>query len=221
LSLTQNNYYGFENGSNYLRTSVDIPTIKFEHDFNKDLTLTNQLRYAHYTRDFDITEPQIYTQASALTPGGTGTFMLIPPGTPLSSLMVSRNQLAGHSVETYLVDDLDITARFSTAFIGHTLRAGIEVSRETSDPIRYTTIGPFSQTPLLAPNSADPFNANFFLSTSSKTTANTQAVYAIDTLQLDPQWQIMGIAVRPASLPLSNNSPLPTRSPASRLPVRC
>jgi catecholate siderophore receptor len=192
LSLTQSNYYGFNNNSgNFLRTNVDIPTIKFEHDFSNALTLTNQLRYAHYDRNFDITEPQVYTQAGALTPGGTGTFMLIPPGTPLSSLLVSRNQLAGSSTETYLVDDLDITARFSTAYISHTLRAGIEVSRETSDPVRSTTIGPFSQTPLLTPNSADTFNANTFLSTSTKTTANTQGVYALDTLTLDPQWQIM------------------------------
>jgi catecholate siderophore receptor len=190
LSLTQSNYYGFQN-DNYLRTNVDVPTIKFEHDFGNALTLTNQLRYASYDRNFFITEPQIYTQASALTRGGTGTFMLIPPNTPLNSLLVSRNQLAGNSTETYLVDDLDITARFNTAYIGHTLRAGIEVSRETSNPVRYTTIGPYSQTPLLTPNTADPFNANTYLSTSTKTTAYTQSVYALDTLQLDPQWQIM------------------------------
>jgi catecholate siderophore receptor len=168
-----------------------VPTIKFEHDFSNALTLTNQLRYASYGRAFFITEPQIYTQASALTPGSTGAFMLIPPGTPLSSLLVSRNQLAGNSTETYLVDDLDVTTRFSTAFVGHTLRAGIEVSRETSNPIRYTTIGPYSQTPLLTPNPSDTFNANTYLSTETKTTAYTQSVYALDTLQLAPQWQIM------------------------------
>jgi catecholate siderophore receptor len=190
LSQTQSNYYGFENG-NYLRTNVNVPTIKFEHDFSNALTLTNQLRYASYGRAFFITEPQIYTQASALTPGSTGTFMLIPPGTPLSSLLVSRNQLAGNSTETYLVDDLDVTTRFSTGFIGHTLRAGIEVSRETSNPIRYSTIGLYSQTPLFTPNPSDTFNASTYLSTETKTTAYTQSVYALDTLQLDPQWQIM------------------------------
>jgi len=190
LSQSQSNYYGFENG-NYLRTNVNVPTIKFEHDFSNALTLTNQLRYASYGRAFFITEPQIYTQARALTPGSTGTFMLIPPGTPLSSLLVSRNQLAGNSTETYLVDDLDVTTRFSTGFIGHTLRAGIEVSRETSNPIRYSTIGPYSQTPLLTPNPSDMFNANTYLSTETKTTAYTQSVYALDTLQLAPQWQIM------------------------------
>src|SRR6266478_648198 len=162
LSQTQSNYYGFENG-NYLRTNVNVPTVKFEHDFSNALTLTNQLRYANYGRAFFITEPRIYTQASALTPSSTGAFMLIPPGTPLSSLLVSRNQLAGNSTETYLVDDLDVTTRFSTGFIGHTLRSGIEVSRETSNPLRYTTIGPYSQNPLLTPSPSDMFNANTYL----------------------------------------------------------
>ncbi len=81
LSLTQSNYYGFEHG-NFLRTNVDVPTIKIEHDFNDSFTLTDQLRYGHYSRQFNITEPQNYTLASALRPGGTGTLMLQPPGTP-------------------------------------------------------------------------------------------------------------------------------------------
>jgi catecholate siderophore receptor len=64
LSLTQSNYYGFEHG-NFLRTNVDVPTIKIEHDFNDSFTLTDQLRYGHYSRQFNITEPQNYTLASA------------------------------------------------------------------------------------------------------------------------------------------------------------
>ena len=70
LSVTQSNYYGFENG-NFLRTNVDVPTLKIEHDFNDNLAVTNQLRYGHYSRQFNITEPQNYTLASALRPGGS------------------------------------------------------------------------------------------------------------------------------------------------------
>jgi catecholate siderophore receptor len=191
LSLTQSNYYGFENG-NYLRTNVDVPTVKIEHDFDKDWTVSDQIRYAHYVRQWDITEPQLYTTASAATPGGTGSSLLITPGTPLSSLSVSRNQLEGHSLETYLVNDLDTTGRFTTGFLDHTLRAGIELGRETSDPVRYSTIGPYSQTPLLDPNSSNIDNANTYLSSRTNTTARTEAVYALDTIKLDEQWQLMG-----------------------------
>ncbi len=95
VPLSQSNYYGFEHG-NYLRTNVDVPTVKIEHDFDKDWTVSDQARYAHYVRQWDITEPQLYTTASATTPGGTGSPLLVAPGTPLSSLLVSRNQLYGH-----------------------------------------------------------------------------------------------------------------------------
>jgi catecholate siderophore receptor len=190
LSLTQSNYYGFENG-NFLRTSVDVPTLKIEHDFSDSFTITNQLRYGHYSRAFNITEPQNYTLASALTAGRAGTLLLLPPGTPLDTVIISRNQLVGNSVETFLADQLDATTRFNTGFVGHTLRAGVEVGRETSDPIRYSTIGPYSLTPLLFPNPSDPYNASFFQSTDTATTATTQAVYGLDTMTLNEQWQLM------------------------------
>jgi catecholate siderophore receptor len=186
-NISQNNYYGFENG-NYLRTNVDIPTAKFEHDFSENLSFRDQLRYAHYTREFSITEPQLYIP-------GTNTPLLVAPGTPLSALSVTRNQLYGTSLETYLVNQSDLTAKFKTGFIAHTLVAGLELGRETSDPIRYTTL--FSPTlstttSLVMPTPGQADNASTYLSSITKTTAETQAIYALDTLQLTDQWQVMG-----------------------------
>ena len=191
LSRTQSNYYGFENG-NYLRTNVDIATAKIEHDIDKDWTVSDQARFAHYVRQWDITEPQLYTPASASLLGGTGSSLLVTPGTPLSSLGVSRNELYGHSLETYLVNQTDVTGHFATGFLDHTLRAGIEIGRETSDPVRYSTIGPYSQTPFLDPNPNDVDNAYTYLSSRTNTSAITDAVYALDTIKLGEQWQVIG-----------------------------
>ena len=113
-------------------------------------------------------------------------------GHAADSLIISRNQLVGSSLETFLANQLDATTRFNTGFIDHTLRAGIEVGRETSDPIRYTTIGPYSLTPLLFPNPADTYNASIYQSTDTTTTATTQAVYGLDTIKFNEQWQLMG-----------------------------
>jgi len=191
LSLTQSKYYGFEN-DNFLRTNADVATAKLEHDFNSALSITNQFRYAHYVRQFDITEPQLFTTASATTPGSSGSPLRVAPGTPLSTLLVSRNQLIGHSLETYIVDQLDLTARFATGFIDHTLRGGIEIGKETSGPVRSTTFAPYSRTPLLAPDPGDPFSTtNTYESSRTNSAAYTQAVYALDTIKLDEQWQLM------------------------------
>jgi catecholate siderophore receptor len=191
LSLTRDDYYGFRFGS-YFRANVDMATARIEHDVNNAVTISDQLRYARYARQFNITEPQLYTTASANGRGTTGTPALIAPETPLSSLNVSRNQIAGNATETYLVNQLDTTMRFDTGFLGHTLRTGIEVSRETSDPTRFSTIGPYSQTPLLFPFPNDTYNAITYLSSRTNTTALTQAVYGLDTIKLSEQWELIG-----------------------------
>jgi catecholate siderophore receptor len=191
LDQTQSKYYGFEHG-NYLRSNVDIVTAKAEHDVDSNLTLSNQIRYGSYQRVFDITEPQFYTAASIAAPGGRGVSLNIPPNTPLGSLVVARNQLVGHSLETFLQDQLDITARFATGVLDHTLRAGIEAGEETSHPFRSTTIGPYSTTPLLSPDPGDSFGTvNTFPSSETDTTARGQAVYLLDTIKLGEQWQLL------------------------------
>ena len=181
------NYYGFSNG-NYLRTNVDIPTIKVEHDFSNALSIRDQLRYAHYTRQFRITEPQIDVL-------GTNTALLVAPGTPLSALTVTRNQLSGSSLETFLDNQTDATMKFHTGFIAHALVAGIELTRETSDPVRNSTIfspALSSTTPLVNPNPGQPFNAVTYLASRTNTTADSQAIYALDTMSLGESWQVMG-----------------------------
>ncbi len=187
-SVSHDNFYGFEHGD-YLRTNVDVVTAKLEHDVGNALMLRDQVRYAHYTRQFRITEPQIYGTAA---PGASGASILVGPGTPLGSLNVSRNQLYGDSVETFLQNQTDITANFRTGPIGHAVVAGIEVGQETSDPNRNSTIGPYSTTPLLSPDPGQAYNANTYSASRTKTSADTLAAYALDTITLDEHWQVMG-----------------------------
>ena len=188
-SVGRSNFYGFAK-DDFLRTNVDVATAKLEHDFNDWLTVRDQLRYAHYTRQFRITEPQIfYTPVAA---GGSGNVRLVAPGTSLGALNVSRNQLYGTSLETFIQNQVDATSKFNTSFIKHTLVTGVEIGEETSDPRRYTTIGPFSTTPLTNPNSGQVYNASTFLASNTKTDAATKALYALDTAELSDQWQLMG-----------------------------
>jgi catecholate siderophore receptor len=188
--VSQNNFYGFKHGD-YLRTNVDIGTAKIEHDFNDNLTIRDQVRYSHYVRSFRITEPQIYAPATSANPP-TNTAGLISPTTPLSSVFISRNQLYGTGLETLLDNQVDVTARFTTGPFNHTLVAGLELTRETSDPNRDSSIAPFSTTSLVNPNPNQTYNANSFFSTQTKTTAYSQAVYLVDTVEITPQWQLMG-----------------------------
>jgi catecholate siderophore receptor len=181
--VSRSNYYGIKD-DNYLRTNVDVATAKVEHDVDADLSVRNQARYAHYVRQFRITEPQIDVL-------GTNTPLLVTPSTALSSLSVTRNQLYGTSLETFLQDQLDVTKKFNTAFIGHTLVTGLEFGRETSDPNRYGNSS-FSLTSLVSPDPNVATGGNTFLQTKTKTTALTQGAYMLDTLKLSEQWDVIG-----------------------------
>src|SRR5581483_5621904 len=75
--VARNNFYGFGDGSNYLRTRDNIATARVEHDFTPHISIRNQARYGRYDRDVQITEPQIL---------GTVT-----PATPLSAITINRN----------------------------------------------------------------------------------------------------------------------------------
>ena len=139
--VARNNYYGFREG-NYLRTKDNIATLRAEHDFNSHVSIRNQTRYARYLRDVQITEPQIL-----------GTVTL---ATPLSAIVINRNQLASNSVEALLANQTDVTIKFQTGAVKHTAVVGMELDREDSDPTRprYTGV---PTTSLLAPDDTQKF----------------------------------------------------------------
>jgi catecholate siderophore receptor len=174
--VPRNNYYGFKNG-NYLRTYDDIGTAKLEHDVNSRVTVRDQVRYANYARDVLITEPQV--------PAG------VTLDTPLSSIAVTRHEIGVNSDETYLDEQLDLTARFESGFIKHSLVSGIEAGRETSSPTRPTWTN-VPTTSLLDPNPNQAFSGTETITSMVHTTAITSAAYVLDTMQFGKHWDLTG-----------------------------
>ncbi len=170
------NYYGFVE-SNFLRTSADIANAKIEHDFSSALTVTNQVRFANYARDAQITEAKVATT--------------VTPATPLDEITVTRNQIAVSSVESFFQDQLDATARFQTGAVKHTLVVGLEVGRETSDPTRPTFTG-VPETSLLHPDESQPLSGASTITSSVQATALSAGVYALDTVSLGSQLDLIG-----------------------------
>ena len=173
--VNRNNYYGFKNG-NFLRTYDDIGTAKVEHDFNSHFTLRDQLRYANYVRDVQITEPQILNPSLSI---------------PLNQLQINRNQITANSVETNLDEQLDLISGFQTGFIKHTVTTGVEAGKETSDPRRTTWTG-VPTTSLLNPDESQAFSGIPTTSSNVHTTALTAAAYVLDTMELGKHWDMTG-----------------------------
>jgi catecholate siderophore receptor len=174
--VSQNNYYGFKNG-NYLRTYDDIGTAKIEHDVKSNISVRDQIRYANYVRDALITEAQI--------PAGTTL------ASPLDSIMVTRHEIGVDSAETFLDEQLDLTAHFKTGFIQHNVVTGVEAGRETSNPVRPTWTN-VPTTSLLDPDPDQTLSGTSVITSNVHTSAITEAAYVLDTMKLGTHWDLSG-----------------------------
>ena len=139
--VNRRNYYGL---INYDRTknTTDIATARLEHRFSDHLSLTDSLRYGHYDFLYLLSAPHLdddFTEPPA-------------PGTPLADILVYRDQPSSGGTEDELISRTDLTGKFETGGMSHTLIAGLELSREHSDVTKYVNgMDVIPPTPLLDP----------------------------------------------------------------------
>jgi catecholate siderophore receptor len=178
-SVPRNNYYDFR--SDRLKTNANIGTIKLEHDVNDWLTVSDQSRYAVYTRKE--------------TAGKPGLAASVTPATPLSAAGVSLNDFTLRSTEQQFQNQLDGVAKFDTGFIHHDLVVGGEYDFESSDPKFYTNAG-LTNT-LLNLNENQTFApTTTYQRVNINTTTNTEGAFATDNLKLNDQLQlILGVRI--------------------------
>jgi catecholate siderophore receptor len=164
--------------SDHATTEDDIGTVRFKHDFNPNLNVADTLRYAHYEFDYQDTMPNF----GATVPTA---------GTPLGSVLVGRDAPDSSGTQTNLTNQTDVTVRFDTGPVSHTLFTGVEFSRQSSDIARYNN--PFNtdnswvpETPLLDPNPYEPLPGGQPITARQNTTAHSAAAYATDTLAFGP-----------------------------------
>ncbi|MBB6145973.1 catecholate siderophore receptor [Silvibacterium bohemicum] len=184
--VPRHNYYGFAD-HNFLRTNVDVANLRVEHDLGSLGLLRNVTRYAHYERKWQITEPQVNNASAGA----------ITPATPLSQVMVNRNQIAGNSDEAQLWDQAETMVSGKLLGIRQTAVLGAEGGRESSDPIRVRFTNPAGintvpLTSLLHPDPYQPFSGTVYPNTTVHTTAFSAAAYMLDTFELGRQWELSG-----------------------------
>ncbi|MBV8897694.1 MAG: TonB-dependent siderophore receptor [Acidobacteriaceae bacterium] len=172
--VPRTNYYGLQSG-NFLRAYDDIGTVKLEHDIGSKVTVRDQVRYANYVRDVLITEPQLNGYSLS---------------TPLSAMQVTRHEIGVNSTETFLDEQLDVIAHFETGSIRHTLVAGVEGGRETSDPTRPNYMAP--ATSLLNPDAGASLNGAVTIASQVNDRALSAGLYALDTVDVGKHWQLTG-----------------------------
>jgi catecholate siderophore receptor len=178
--VERSNYYSLANYDR-TRTNTNIGTIRFEHDFLDNITLSDSLRYANYGFEYLVTGPFL----------GNDFIDPPPPGTPYADIEVSRDQPSSGGTTSLLINRTDLTAKFDVGGFANALTGGVELSKEQSNVNRFQNgLDDIPATPLLNP-------APFFVP-PSPTTPNSNpkgggsdvSLYAVDSIALGPHWDV-------------------------------
>lgn len=167
------NFYGMR-ARDYEETTTDLGTVAVSHDFGGALTLRNQLRYGVTRRDSLITAPRFVDNTSTNI---------------RRTDWKSRDQ-----TDVIASNQLDVTSRFRTAGIAHTIVAGVEVSREVDENRTRVETGPAApHTDLFDPTPGDPYVGGLVHNGArTEGTARSAAAYAFDTAKLGERWELSG-----------------------------
>ena len=174
-------FYGFTD--DYLKARVNEGTIIFEHDFNDNLTLHEQLRLSDAYRKLRVTQGQ-------LLPDGTED---LPPGTPWNDVEAERVEIDGISNERDIDNDINLQWKASDGPFDNKVVLGFEYIHQSADPRRtepsWTGV---PSTSLLHPDQGDAFTGFGYTSIIVNGHADTYAEYLTDTLKIGRQWTVIG-----------------------------
>jgi catecholate siderophore receptor len=178
--VERSNFYGLANYDR-TRTNTNIGTIRFEHDFSDELSVSDSLRYANYGFEYLVTGSFL----------GNDFVDAPPPGTPYADIFVSRDQPSSAGTTALLINRSDVTEKFTVAGLQNSLTEGLELSKEWSHVSRFQNgLNDIPPTPLLSPE------AFFFPPTPLAIYSNPNGFgkdvspYVLDSISLGSHWDV-------------------------------
>jgi catecholate siderophore receptor len=162
-------FYGFRD-RDHENLNQDSGTVRIEHDFSDSLQLRNQFRIADSGRDSMASPPRFASN---------------------DSTAINREMRSWIAHDRIVDNQTDLRASGDFLGIRHSLVAGAAFTRESNTRINRTA--PNSPTTLLNPNPDDIYPGVITVSPfMGDIAANTQSVWAFDTLKFGEHWEAVG-----------------------------
>ncbi|MGE0268911.1 MAG: TonB-dependent receptor [Candidatus Omnitrophota bacterium] len=168
------NFYGLIN-RDYEDIETNVVSAEFKHEVTDHVSLRNLLRYGQNERDSIVTAPR-FVNANVSTD-------------------ITRDDWKDRDqINKILANQTDVTFKFETVDVDHTLVTGLEIIEEKEKRLLKEATGPDSAvTDLFNPNPYDAYTENIQHSGAElNSRAKTIALYAFDTLELNEQWEVNG-----------------------------
>lgn len=161
-------FYGLLSDFDNVRSDALLGRV--EYDFNNDVTISNQTRWSRVDRDARYTIPFGYDPATR---------------------QVTTQRQYYDRVNTTVTNQTNLSARFDLGGVRHNVSAGLELTHEKSDSLRFGT-----QNGLTDIFDPDPRNQGIGVPLDPTQRAgvriNTVAAYVYDTIEFNEQWQLTG-----------------------------
>lgn len=178
--VDRNNYYGWAK-RDFQDSKQDVATVVIDHKLAPDLLLSSRFRYGVSVIDYIASAPEAVVRTN--------------PNPDLWTVQ-SRPKSRWQENET-IANQTDLTAKFETFGIRHTLVSGFEISNEKVTRDAYTGLtseafnpGPGVPAGTLVVNLWNPDNSIPFVGSPTRANAPnivqvaTKALYALDTIKL-------------------------------------
>lgn len=184
VPVDTDNFYGSESDHNDV--SANMATVRIEHDLAEGVTLRNTARYGHTRQE------QVMTGVNAISsPKATAA--------DLSTWQVARSRQGKDQSNQILTNQTNLTASFDAGGVKHDLTSGVEFIYESQ--LNYGVGLPYmaansatrvtqANANLYNPSAADVFQPVVRDGTKTDGETSTYGVYALDTITLNPQWEL-------------------------------
>ncbi|MDX1724066.1 MAG: TonB-dependent siderophore receptor [Pseudomonas sp.] len=175
--VDRDNYYGFKDIDTE-ETDAESFTVKLDHEFNDQLSLSNSARYAKTERLTIVSAAHVNTD-----------------GLPAGSYRPAGPQGHGRDYSTeILINQTNLSWRFNTGALAHSLVTGAEFSHEEYNRDTFNNGLPIGNAwPLFDLYNPPGYWGGPTLKTVTQevdSELDTQALYVFDTVELSEQWQV-------------------------------
>ncbi|MDP3815672.1 TonB-dependent siderophore receptor [Pseudomonas sp.] len=174
--VDQDDYFGLRNIDTE-EVDVDALTVKFEHDFNELVSLSNIARYSETDNRTVVTRSYVQTAGNGINPGQF-------------KYRIGTNGNGRDTTTKLAINQTNLTWNFATGFIDHSLVTGAEVSRETLERTNFQNVILNDVYDLDNPPGYYTGPRNKVDKASLDAELTDGALYAFDTLALSEQWDL-------------------------------
>ncbi|WP_312163328.1 TonB-dependent siderophore receptor [Phenylobacterium sp.] len=165
---SRDSFFGLR--SDFDETRSDAFLVRVEGKIGENIRVSNQTRFAQVERNARFTVPTSFN-------AGSGA-------------VATQTQFYDRENESF-GNFTNLSARFGSDALAHSISAGLEITRETSRADRRGTSNP-PATSLLSPNPDRAPGANLPVTEVASVTIDTIAAYLYDTVSFGEHWEVTG-----------------------------